>query len=460
MASPRIAIVGGGPAGLTLGLLLHKHNISFTIYERRSKPTPSDLAKPSGSLDLHDESGLAALKECGIYEDFLKLTGECSKAQKVADKDGIIIYADKGELSERPEISRHALTSLITENLPAESIKYEHKLFAVSSSTNANSDTEVELDFGAQGKETFSLVIGADGAWSRVRSTLTDTKPYYTGTQVIAATIPNITKTYPHLSSLVGQGSFSALAYRHGIMSQRGPGDSARIYILLSLPEQEDYAKSSGWESADFKSAKNQLLTDTKLLGLFGEKIKELVSVACDEEAKIASSSSTTSTNANTNTDPDSISTWNPSTSTSTYNGSPTEPKSNPIPMKPLYTLPPYTSFVHDPTASTTAIGDAAHLMPPWAGEGVNLAMWDSLLLSHAIVKALEQIQSQSQDQDTSFRTAFDPLLSAFETEMFMRAGEKAEETVGNGQMLFGEDGAKAFKEFFESIYGPWSGDA
>lgn len=461
-SSPRIAIIGGGPAGLTLGLLLHKHNIPFTIFERRSKPTPSDLANPSGSLDLHDESGLAALKECGIYEDFLKLTGECSEAQKVADKDGTIIYADKGELSERPEISRHALTSLITENLPEESIKYEHKLFAVSRSTNSNSDTKVELDFGAQGKETFSLVIGADGAWSRVRNALTDTKPYYTGTQVITATIPNITKTYPHLSSLVGQGSFSALAYRHGVMSQRGSGDSARIYIFLSLPEQEDYAKTSGWESADFKSAKNQLLTDSKLLGLFGEKIKELVSVACDEEAKIASSSSTTSTTStNTNTDPDSISTPNPSTSTSTSTSteSPTEPKSGPIPMKPLYTLPPNTSFAHDPTASTTAIGDAAHLMPPWAGEGVNLAMWDSLLLSHAIVKAFEQSQSQDQSQDTSFRTAFDPLLSAFETEMFMRAGEKAEETVGNGQMLFGEDGAKAFKEFFESVYGPWSGD-
>lgn len=452
-SSPRIAIIGGGPAGLTLGLLLHKHNISFTIFERRPKPTPSDLAKPSGSLDLHDESGLAALKECGIYEDFLKLTGECSEAQKVADKDGTIVYADKGELSERPEISRHALTNLLTENLPEESIKYEHKLFAVSRSTNSNSNSnsnseaEVELDFGARGKQAFSLVIGADGAWSRVRNALTDTKPYYTGTQVITATIPNITKTYPHLSSLVGQGSFSALAYRHGVMSQRGSGDSARIYIFLSLPEQEDYAKTSGWESADFKSLKNQLLTDKKLFGLFGEKIKDLVSVACDEEAKMASSS----TNTNTSTDPDSISTPNPSTSTWT----PPEIKSNPIPIKPLYTLPPNTCFTHDTTASTTAIGDAAHLMPPWAGEGVNLAMWDSLLLSHAIVKAFKQ----SQTQGASFRTAFDPLLSAFETEMFARAGEKAEETVGNGQMLFGEDGAKAFKEFFESVYGPWSGD-
>lgn len=52
-------------------------------------------------FDLHDESGLAALKECGIYDQFLKLTGECSEAQKVADKDGNILYQDEGELSER-----------------------------------------------------------------------------------------------------------------------------------------------------------------------------------------------------------------------------------------------------------------------------------------------------------------------------------------------------------------------
>ena len=52
-------------------------------------------------FDLHDESGLAAIKECGIYDEFLALTGECSEAQKVADKDGNILYQDEGELSER-----------------------------------------------------------------------------------------------------------------------------------------------------------------------------------------------------------------------------------------------------------------------------------------------------------------------------------------------------------------------
>lgn len=70
--SPRIAIIGAGPAGLTLGALLHKHAIPFTIFELRQKPTAGELSKPSGMLDLHEGSGLAAIRECGLYDEFLK----------------------------------------------------------------------------------------------------------------------------------------------------------------------------------------------------------------------------------------------------------------------------------------------------------------------------------------------------------------------------------------------------
>ncbi|KAL4883879.1 hypothetical protein BJY04DRAFT_18475 [Aspergillus karnatakaensis] len=278
-SAPRIAIVGGGPAGLTLGVLLHKRNIPFRIFELRQEPTDEDLAKPSGSLDLHEESGLAALKECGLYDKFLQHTGECSEAQKVSDKDGNILYQDEGELSERPEISRHALTKLLTSHLPPDSIMYGRKLHSTSISKSS-----VELDFGPHGKQTAALVIGADGAWSRVRSLLTDEKPHYAGTQSITATVTNISTRYPHLADFVGQGSFSALGLRHGVMSQRGPQDSARIYTFLSVPEENPgFLSSPNSVNRSNTISKNQLLTDSTLLGTFGAPLKELVSVACDE---------------------------------------------------------------------------------------------------------------------------------------------------------------------------------
>ncbi|KAJ5324351.1 hypothetical protein N7476_002951 [Penicillium atrosanguineum] len=414
MSSPlRIAIVGGGPGGLTVGLLLHRHGIKSTIFELRQKPTDEELAKPSGMLDLHEESGLAAIRECELYDQFLQLTGECSEAQKVSDKDGNIIHEDKGELSERPEISRHSLTKLLSSHVPAENIKYGCKLFSATSVTVLNG-TETELDFGPNGKKRFDLVIGADGAWSQVRNMLSDIKPQYAGTQNISLTIRHITAKYPHLADFVGRGSFSALGSRHGVMSQRGPQDSARIYIFLTTPD-EHFSTSVGLKGRPASAAKEPLLNNDELLGCFGTKIKELVTVACDEETKDKPGAA--------------------------------------LDIRPLYTLPIGVSWNHKPNA--TLIGDAAHLMCPWAGEGVNLAMWDSLLLAHAIIKA----DNISKDGNASFQSVLGPLMKEFEDEMFVRTKEKAEETYSNGQMLFGEDGAAAFRDFFQAAYAQMKGE-
>ncbi|KAF2204692.1 FAD/NAD(P)-binding domain-containing protein [Delitschia confertaspora ATCC 74209] len=406
---PRIAIVGGGPAGLATCLLLHKHGITSTIFELRPKPTKEDLAKPSGMLDLHEESGIAALKECGLFGEFLGLTGECSEAQKVSDKNGNILWSDEGELRKRPEISRHALIKLLLFHLPGDQIKWNHKLRTATSSNTSNY-TEIELDFGPDGKFPFDLVIGADGAWSRVRELLTDVKPHYSGTQSITLTIRGITKKYPHLADMVGSGSFSALGDRHGVMSQRSGQDSVRIYIFLTT-RNEDFPTSSGLVNQTAVAVKDHVLGDTALLGTWGPAIKELVSVACDEE---------TSDKSVTATD-----------------------------IRPLYMLPVGHTWNHK--KGITLIGDAAHLMCPWAGEGVNLAMWDSLLLARAVVTAQE---SSSKDADVaSFLDALDPLMKDFEVGMEARTREYAKETVRNGKMLFGEDGAKEFAQFFRAVY-------
>lgn len=404
---PRIAIIGGGPAGLTTGLLLHNHSIPFTIFELRQKPTEDELARPSGMLDLHEESGIAAIKECGLFERFAKLTGECTEADKVSDKDGNILYSDEGGLSDRPEISRHALSKLLMSHVPTSQIKWGYKLFSASRTTTTG-QTEIELDFGPQGKQSFDLVIGADGAWSKVRNLLTDVKPQYARRQVVTLTIANITKKYPHLAELIGLGSFSALGNHHGVMSQRGPQDSARIYLFLTI-DDEYFASTTGLADQTAADAKERLLSDTALLGPFGSTLKELVSVACDEEASDNSGAA--------------------------------------VDIRPLYVLPAGNTWQHK--AGATLIGDASHLMSPFAGEGVNLAMWDSLSLAHTIIKA-----SETADR-ASFQTTLDPLMRDFEIEMAARAKEKAEESFSNGEMMFGDDAANAFTQFFLSAGQP-----
>lgn len=356
-------------------------------------------------LDLHEESGLAAIKECGLYDEFRQLIGERSETQKVSDKDGNILYEDKGELSERPEISRHHLTKLLGSHLPPESIKWGYKLLSAKPMT-ARDGTTTELDFGIHGKRLYDLVIRADGAWSQIRNMLTDIKPFYAGTQIITATMRHITTKYPHLASLLGSGSFAALGMRHGVMSHPGSHDSARLYIVLTTPD-ENFASASGLAGQTATPEAKQILSDVTLWSM-SPKIKELISVACTEDSA--------------------------------------DHPGSPVDIKPLYTLPIGTSWKHNPSA--TLIGDAAHLMCPWGGEGVNLAIWDSLLLARVIAKA----HKSAGNDNAIFQNTLNPLMKGFEVDMVARAKEKAEETYSNGQILFGEDGANAFVEFFRQI--------
>ena len=420
-APPRIAIVGGGPAGLTLGCLLHKRNIPFTVFELRAQPTEADFAAPAGSLDLHNGSGLDAVRECGVYDEFLNFTHDCTEHFIIADKAGEVIHRNEEESGRgRPEISRLKILQLFLAHIPASACKWDHKLLSATRSAVSGSE-EIELDFGSKGKHSFDLVIGADGAWSKVRNLLTDVKPSYSGFHWTTASIRQITTKHPHLASLIGTGSFIVLGNHHGIVSQRSTQDSARIYTLISTSD-EHFGATTGLESVSPAQAKDVLLGPDLPFGRWGANLKELLEVACDDEALA-------------------------------------NPTAN-FEIRPLYSLPEDHTWPHRRDA--TLIGDAAHLQNPPNGKGVNIAMQDAMLLARAIVKAHESVAEQqhpAKDGEgapaTSLQEALDKSIAEFEVDMARRAKEVVEETRPMIEVMFsGDDGARAMVDWFHSMMG------
>lgn len=396
---PRIAIIGAGPAGLTLGLLLHLEGIPFTIYDLRSKPTEEEFAQSSGSLDLHEDTGLAAVRACNLYDEFVTLTGECSEADVVANKEGTILHADEGN-GNRPEISRHALTKMLLSRIPEECIRWENKLLTVT----PGEDGGYQLDFGNKHDlQTVDLVIGADGAWSRVRSLLTDQKPHYSGVHFITITISELDSRHPHLGKFVGSGSFTAPGDHNIVMCQRGTKGSARIYLAVSTAEEE-LASKSGLNTASPMEAKNIILGETgpdtkwKFFGSFAPILQELITRGLEETAGV-------------------------------------------LDIKPLYMLP-VDQLAWKHRAGATLIGDAAHLMTPFAGEGVNLAMRDALDLSNTIKGVWNGI-SNGNLRDRAFREALNEPMALFEKELFERAEEIAKETENNMKLFTSENAAE-----------------
>ncbi len=204
MTTP-VSIVGAGLGGLTLARVLHVHGIPATIYE--AEPS-AETRTQGGQLDIHEHNGQLALEAAGLTDAFRAIIHEGAEATRMLDPHGTVLLEEPDDgTGGRPEVLRGDLRRILIESLPAETIQWGKKLAGVL----ALGDGRYKLTFADGSTATTSLLVGADGAWSKVRPLLSDAKPEYVGTTFIETYLHDADERHPATAEAVGNGAMYAL---------------------------------------------------------------------------------------------------------------------------------------------------------------------------------------------------------------------------------------------------------
>lgn len=313
-----VTIVGAGLGGLTLARVLHVHGIRAVVYEADDSPA---ARTQGGMIDIHHHNGQLAVRAAGLTREFEALILPGRQAYRVADHTGTIL-ADKPDDGSggSPEILRGALRQMLLDSLPAGTVRWGHRVSGV----RALGEGRHELRF-ADGSVETELLVGADGAWSRVRPLVSAATPVYTGTSAIETFLHDADRRHPGLAALVGGGSLFVFGPDETLfLVHREADGNLHAYLILSRPL--DWFDGLG--------------TDRILRELDG---------------------------------------WAPEL-TELITGSDTPPV-----HRPHFALPGEHRWERTP--GVTLLGDAAHLQPP-NGEGANLAMLDGAELGAALAAA------------------------------------------------------------------------
>jgi 2-polyprenyl-6-methoxyphenol hydroxylase-like FAD-dependent oxidoreductase len=375
----KIAVIGAGPGGLTLARLLQQGSAQISVYER----DPSRRARVQGSaLDLHEDSGLAALEVAGLMEAFWANHRPDLNRLRLTDHKGTVLHDHARVASgagKRPEIERGPLRDILLDSLQAGTVHWDCKL------EHAEMQGEqVLLSFAGGRTALADIAVGCDGANSRLRELVTPIRPEYVGVSLVEGLVPAAKQTLPKLWDLLGGSALIALGGERTIGMGTKPDGSVLFYAGLKtddpaatsqfIEEANGPDARAAWFHANFKG--------------WGDIWEPLFRAAVSMIAR------------------------------------------------PLLVCP--TDHRWEPKPNITLIGDAAHVMPPYAGEGVNMAMLDALVLSKQLLVS---------DSPSA-------AIATYEAEMFARMQHMTAETMVNTEMFYAPDASDRVVALFRRFGG------
>lgn len=338
----KVAIIGGGPGGLTLARLLQLKGVDVKVYERDFN---RNVRVQGATLDLHYESGLKTLEGAGLMDAFKETYRPGADKGRIVDEHANIVYdehmgtevseADFGNEYFRPEIDRGPLRDMLLDALAPDTVVWDSQF---ANMLNVGDTWKLEFKNGTTA--TADVVIGADGANSKIRPFITPIQPYYAGVVIVQGNVDHAATAVPNIHQLLKGGKI----YAHGSgiflhVSAKGDGS---LDFYLSCKQEENWVQNNGIDFSDRR----------QVLAWFKNEFPEWSSIWFELF----------------------------------------ENTGMPLMLRPQYCM--HINQTWDAQSNITILGDAAHLMPP-SGEGVNLAMLDALELSECLTSGeFNNIQS------------------------------------------------------------------
>ena len=371
IADKQIAIVGGGPGGLTLARLLQLKGSNAKVYERDLNAATRVQGSP---FDMHEGSGWAALRKANLLDQFRQHVRQGADKKIIVNERAEIIFSDHTTKPDedpangpiRPEIDRGALRKIFLESLHPETVVWDSHFVSMEQQNEG-----WLLRFKNGSSAYADLVIAADGANSRIRPYVTNIKAFNTGVTMVEINVDNAAKAIPQIHALLNGGKVMAFGNGKNLLGgQKGDGG---LGFYLSLRLDENRASNSVLDFSD----------KAQLLAWFKKEYSEWSSI------------------------------WYPLF----------ENAATPVIPRPVYCMPLDQTWEALP--NLTMLGDAAHVMPPFAGEGANTAMFDALELSECL---------------TSYQyNTLQEAIADYEISMRKRAAMAAKLSLENGERMHSE---------------------